>query len=73
MVQPGNAVMDRTVNQLKKAPNFAYIGGHLVTRFLERCRFVEVECLTIARHSIASLCMLLSHLFLPVYASTACN
>jgi choline dehydrogenase-like flavoprotein len=39
-----------TVNQLKEAPNFAYIGGHLVTRFVERDGFVEVECLTIPQH-----------------------
>jgi hypothetical protein len=39
-----------TVNQLREAPNFAYVGRHLVTRFVEREGFVEVECLTIPEH-----------------------
>ncbi|MGI5229498.1 hypothetical protein [Actinoallomurus sp. CA-142502] len=39
-----------TVDQLKGSPNFTYVGGHLVTRFVERDGFVEVECLTIPQH-----------------------
>lgn len=44
-----------TVNQLKEAPNFVYVGGHLVTRFVEKDGFVEVECLTIPGHEKRSL------------------
>jgi hypothetical protein len=44
-----------TVNQLKGMPNFAYVGGHLVTRFAERDEFLEVECLTIPDHKKVAL------------------
>jgi choline dehydrogenase-like flavoprotein len=39
-----------TVNQLKEKSNFTYINGHLVTRFIEKRGFVEVECLTVPTH-----------------------
>ncbi len=36
-----------TVNALKKHKNFTYIGGHLVTKFVEKRDYTEVECLTV--------------------------
>jgi hypothetical protein len=36
-----------TVDQLKKKPTFNYIGGYLVTRFVEKKDFTEVHCLQI--------------------------
>lgn len=36
-----------TVDELKKRPNFTYLGGHMVTSFAEKRGFTEVECLTV--------------------------
>lgn len=35
-----------TVDRLKKLPNFTYIGGHLVTKFVEKKDWTEIYCLT---------------------------
>jgi choline dehydrogenase-like flavoprotein len=37
-----------TVEQLKKKPNFSYIDGYLVVRFVEKKAFAEVHCLEVA-------------------------
>ena len=39
-----------TVEKLKQKPNVTYIGGHLVTKFIEKEQYTEVHCLTVPEH-----------------------